>query len=210
MKTGWKNRILFLLFVTLLMSALALGLRLRLEQRRLAAELIRLHVVANSDTPADQQTKLLIRDRVLPVIAGLTDGCRDAASARRALEAGIPEIRAAASEALDACSVDGTAGEAGDPVTVTLTEEAFPRRDYETFSLPAGRYTALRIRLGEGQGHNWWCVAFPALCLPAAAEFEETARSAGLDEDQIRLLTGSEPSVQVKFRLLDWLGALFG
>ena len=208
MKTGWKNRILFLLFVTLLMSAIALGLRLRLEQRRLAAELIRLHVVANSDTPADQQTKLRVRDRVLPVIAGLTDGCRDAASARRALEAGIPEIRAAASEALDHPAAGGAG--TGRSVTVTLAEEAFPRRDYETFSLPAGRYTALRIRLGEGQGHNWWCVAFPALCLPAAAEFEETARSAGLDEDQIRLLTGSEPSVQVKFRLLDWLEALFG
>ena len=200
MKTTLKNQLCFLLAVTLAMSAFAFALRLHLEQRRLAGDLIRLHVVANSDEGADQETKLRVRDAVLPVIASLTQSSADAASARAALATGIPAIRDAAER-----------GASGEEVAVTLTEESFPRRAYDTFTLPAGRYTSLRITLGAGEGHNWWCVAFPSLCLPATAEgFEDAARTAGLDSGQILLITSDDEPVRIKFRVLDWLEALFG
>ena len=223
MKPVLKKQILLLLLITTLISALAFGMRLHLEQRRLAAELIRLHIVANSDSEADQRTKLRLRDAVLPLVSELTGACPDAASARAALEAGLPALRAAAEAALGSAAAGpdvsartgrGAASASGCgsiPIAVSLTEELFPRRIYDSFSLPAGRYTALRITLGAGEGRNWWCVAFPALCLPAAAEdFETAALDAGLDRGQIRLLTSDEEPVRIKFRILDWLEAIFG
>ena len=102
----------------------------------------------------------------------------------------------------------------GEPVRAALTEEAFPRRDYDSFSLPAGSYRALRVTLGAGAGHNWWCVAFPALCLPAVTErgeesFAETALAAGFTPEEIELVTSDSQPVQFRFALLDWLAELF-
>ena len=198
-----RKPICLFLLTTLLISALALGLQLRLEQRQLAAGLIRLHVVAASDDPADQRIKLRVRDAVLPVIAALTRDSADAEAAREALAEGLPAIRAAAAAELRKDPAQPAA------VAVTLTEERFPRRDYATFSLPAGRYTALRVTLGAGDGHNWWCVAFPALCLPVGTEdLEQAAEAGGLTEGQVRLVTSDEPDVRLKFRLFEWLSSI--
>lgn len=198
----WKKICLLGVTVSLICGT-ALGLRLRLEQRALAAGMIRLHVVANSDLPEDQQRKLRVRDAVLPVIAELTRDCDSAVQARQRLEAGLPEILTAARAQL--ASEHRT-----DPVAVSLTKERFPRREYDTFSLPAGAYEALRVTIGRGEGHNWWCVAFPALCLPATTEeFVETASAAGMSEQQIDLVTEDSNQVRLKFRLLDWLSSLF-
>lgn len=191
-----------MLLAALSLSLAAFAWKLRLEQRSLAAELIRLHVVAASDDPVDQAKKLEVRDAILPVAAELTKGCATAEEAACRLRAGFPALRAAAETAL------GENGGAG--LRLSLREETFPRRDYPTFSLPAGTYQALRIVIGPGQGHNWWCVAFPALCLPAEEAFADTARTAGLEDDQVELMTADTPTVQIKFRLLDWLTDLFG
>ena len=100
-------------------------------------------------------------------------------------------------------------------MTAGLAEETFPRRDYDCFSLPAGTYRALRVTLGAGEGHNWWCVAFPALCLPAAepeaaaAAFGEAAVAAGLSEGEIDLMRADTENVRFKFRILDWISFLF-
>ena len=195
----WK-RYLSLTLAVLLLTVSALALRITLEQRALAGRLIRLHVVAASDEPADQARKLEVRDALLPQIAALTAGCPDADRAAQALAAGLPALEETAARTL------GT----GEPVRAALARESFPRRDYESFSLPAGEYRALRITLGAGQGHNWWCVAFPALCLPAPDEFEEAAAQAGMTENEIALMTGSTDTVTIKFRLLDWLTEIFG
>ena len=188
----------------LLFCFLALAWQVLLQQRDLAARLIRLHVVAASDDPLDQTRKLEVRDAILPRIAALTADCADAEAAATALERSLPELQATAYAAL------GT----GESVRATLEEERFPRRDYETFSLPAGTYRALRVTLGAGEGHNWWCVAFPALCLPAVTEgmdgsFRETARAAGLTQSEIELVSSDSETVQFKFRLLDWLAEIF-
>ena len=190
------------LLAALLVCLLALVLRVRLEQRRLAACMIRLHVVAASDAPADQERKLQVRDALLPVLQTLTAGCASADEAEIRLRQGLPELRAAAEAALKA---------GGEELRLSLSRERFPRRDYPTFSLPAGAYRALRVTIGPGKGHNWWCVAFPALCLAGDGdEFSDAARAAGFSDDQVELMQADTPVVRFKFRLLDWLEAWFG
>ncbi len=194
-----KKRIAALAAATALVCAAAFLLQTALEQRALAEKIIRLHVVAASDTVEDQAVKLRVRDSLLPVIAQATAGCGSAAEAEQALRAAIPALTEAARAAAP-----------GEEISVTLAEEDFPRRLYDTFSLPAGRYTALRVTLGPGQGHNWWCVAFPALCLPATGEeTEQTAVSAGFGREERELMRDDSPRVELKFRCLEWLRSVF-
>jgi stage II sporulation protein R len=200
------KKFVILMLLTLVICAEALTLRVYLEQEDLASRLIRLHVVAASDAPEDQARKLTVRDALLPELEALTADCADAEAAAAAIESGLSALAETAARTL------GT----GETAAASLTWESFPRRDYGSFSLPAGTYRALRIILGAGEGRNWWCVAFPALCLPAAepdeaaAAFEEAAAAAGLTDGQIELMTADTETVRFKFRLLDWLGAVFG
>lgn len=163
--------------------------------------LVRLHILANSDTEEDQALKLEVRDAVLIMMEEITAGCADAEEAAAAIEAAIPAIRARAEQTLRAC---GSAL----PVTVTVTEEYYPTRSYEGFALPAGNYRSVRILLGEAQGHNWWCVLFPPLCVNTASvpvSMEQT----GFSPDQIRILTGDEaPRYVLRFRILELFGEL--
>ena len=195
----WK-RWIALLLIALVLSGGGLCLEAASEQAALAGKLIRLHIRAASDGPEDQARKLAVRDAILPQVAALTADCADADQAAAALEAGLPALADRAARTL------GT----GESATACLTREAFPRRDYESFSLPAGEYRALRIDLGAAAGHNWWCVAFPALCLPATADFDEAARDAELTEQELTLLRGDSLPVRFRFRILDWLAEIFG
>ena len=132
------------------------------EQRELADSVIRFHVIANSDSEADQALKLAVRDRVLDY-----------------------------------------------PVTAQLTDCWFPTKEYEGFALPAGSYTALRVTIGEGKGQNWWCVAFPPLCLGAASETVDQALEAGhFTPEQGALVTGADEGYVLKFKAMEWLGEL--
>ena len=160
--------------------------------------LLRLHVVGASDSVEDQDVKLLVRDAVLQ---SLEDGLRDLTDVEAAYDyvAGmLPKVEAAANQCLKAAGFDDT-------VSVSLTEEAFPTREYDTFSLPAGIYKALRVVIGEGEGKNWWCVVFPQLCTGTGADFVETASVAGLSGE----LTGTlEGDYEVRFWLLEKFGEL--
>lgn len=167
-------------------------------QERLADKTVRLHVVANSDNSADQAQKLAVRDAILPVIAELTMDCADAQEAREVLAAHLPEIQTAALSA---------AG--GRAVTASVTDEAFPTRYYDTFTLPAGTYPALRIRIGAAQGHNWWCVVFPSLCEAATTDaLEQCAAVGGFDEQETALITGGEETYEIRFKVFEWLQKL--
>ena len=173
----------------------ALGVR---TQAAVADKLLRLHVVAASDSEADQAVKLAVRDRVLEETARLTADAADVQAARAAIQAGIPAIRQAAEDVLE---------EQGsrDGVTVTLGDWDFPTKDYGDFALPAGRYDALRVVIGPGEGRNWWCVLFPPLC--TAAAFADTAAAAGLNEEEIRFMT-TEDGYEIRFRVAEWIGTL--
>lgn len=170
-----------------------------MDHKELGESVIRLHVVANSDSQADQAVKLKVRDAVLAQMEQVLAGAEDRAQAEDALRDATETLEAAANQVLEGEGVS-------DRATVTLTEEEFPTREYDTFSLPAGVYDSLRVTIGNGQGKNWWCVVFPALCVPTAAEdVEDVAVSAGFSESLSGSITG-ESRYQVRFFLLDWLG----
>lgn len=170
------------------------GGRLMADSDALHDELIRLHVVGASDSLEDQEVKLKVRDAVLQ---SLEEGLSDVTDMDAALDyvgRMLPKVEAAANRVL---------AEAGfaDTVQVSLTEEAFPTREYDTFSLPAGVYQALRVVIGEGEGRNWWCVVFPQLC--GAEEFVETANVAGMSDELAGTLEGE---YEIRFWLLEKLG----
>ena len=121
--------------------------------------------------------------------------------AKAYLQENLPKIRTIANETLNAMGFDGEA-------VVTLCKEAFDTRYYDTFTLPAGVYESLRITIGEGEGKNWWCVAFPTLCVPATTEgFADAAVGAGFSDTLSNTLAGEE-GYEVRFYLLDALGRL--
>lgn len=164
----------------------------------LADQVLRLHVVANSDSEEDQALKLLARDAVLELASRLLDGVSDRARAEEILSAHLDELAQAGAEAL---SAQGCA----DRVTAEIADQWFPTREYAAFSLPAGQYRALRITIGAGAGRNWWCVVFPPLCLGSVTEESvETAAEGVLSEDQVALITGQDGGYVLKFRLIEW------
>ena len=141
---------------------------------QLPENILRLHVVANSDSEADQSLKLKVRDAANAAVCTHVEGITEAAR--------------------------GAVKENGftDAVTVTVTDEFFHTREYEGFTLPAGRYRTLRVVIGEGSGHNWWCVVFPALCLPAAQGEDVLAE---LPPEQREAVRGK--GLQVSFKLAE-------
>ena len=172
------------------------------SESALAGQVLRLHVVANSDSEQDQALKLLVRDAVLTRAGGLLDGASDRRSAEQALAPHLDELARAAAETLAA---EGC----GDAVTVTLADQWFPTKEYDGFSLPAGQYRALRVTIGEGQGRNWWCVVFPPLCLGSVTEESvETVAGEALSDGQVALITGQDGGYVLKFRFIEWWNEL--
>ena len=133
---------------------------------------LRLHVLANSDSQEDQTLKLQVRDRILQESAGMLDGVRNKEEAEQRIR-----------------------------VTVELEQTYFPTREYEQVTLPAGTYEALRVCIGAAEGHNWWCVIFPPMCLPAAEEPQELADV--LDAQQLQIVEGQNRYV-IKFKALEY------
>lgn len=174
------------------------------SESALADRVLRLHVVANSDSDYDQARKLLVRDAVLAQASQLLDSAGDRAEAEAVLSPHLSELAQAGAQAL------ARTGRA-DPVTVTLTDQWFPTKEYDGFALPAGQYRALKVTIGKGQGQNWWCVVFPPLCLASVAEESvETAAEGVLSEDQVALITGQDGGYVLKFRLIEWWQELMG
>ena len=165
-------------------------------QRDLADKVVRLHVLANSDTEEDQALKLLVRDAVLERATEILEQSADRAEAEIRLRESLPELEAIAEETVRANGYDYA-------VTAELEDTAFPTKEYDGFSLPAGEYLALRILIGEGVGQNWWCVVFPPLCTAASAGVPETALAAGLTEDQVSLMTEEDGGYQLKFKAVE-------
>ena len=187
-------------FCLLLVSLIWCGTVLA-DREQLNEGLIRLHVVANSDSGEDQRIKLQVRDAVVESLRGAMADVADVEQAKAYLQENLPKIQKVANETLGSLGCTETA-------VVSLCREAFDTRYYDTFSLPAGVYEALRITIGEGAGKNWWCVVFPTFCIPATTEgFHDVAAGAGFPDSLNSALTGEE-GYEVRFFLLDALGAL--
>ena len=164
-------------------------------------EVIRPHVVANSDSQEDQDIKLQVRDAVNDYLGELLANVTSVEEAKAYIQESLPKIQKVANEVLIRCGVEPDA-------VVTFCKETFGTRLYDTFRLPAGLYEALRITIGEGEGQNWWCVAFPTLCVPATSEgFEDVAAGAGFPERLSDALQEQE-SCSIRFFLLDCMGRL--
>ena len=204
MKLHWDGVFMWRrLFALILAGACVLlllaGVILTREQRQLSDKLIRLHVVADSDQPLDQAVKLRVRDAVLrrtQTLLANTD------QPEAAIRDHLDTIRLAAQNCLK--SLGRT-----DEVQVRFGKELFPTREYDTFSLPAGVYRSLRVQIGSGKGHNWWCVVYPSLCLTAGMdEMELAAEQAGLTDDELRLITEADEGFTVKFKSIELLQKL--
>ena len=171
------------------------------DKKALREELIRLHIVAASDSEEDQSLKLRVRDAVLSSLREGMETVTDIEQARAYLQENLSQIEAVANRVLREAGCTDTA-------TASLQPEEFDIRHYDTFTLPAGIYEALRITIGAGEGHNWWCVAFPTLCVGATVEeFEKTASCAGFSDALSGALAGEE-TYEVRFLILDVLGRL--
>ncbi|MBP3521699.1 MAG: stage II sporulation protein R [Oscillospiraceae bacterium] len=168
-----------------------MGTWLAAEQRALAGELVRLHVVGASDSEEDQAVKLQVRDAVLAQAQPWLEGVTTQEEARRILEEHLEELAQAGAQVSNGAAVTARIAE----------DEWFPTKEYTDFALPAGRYTALKIVVGEGEGHNWWCVVFPPLCMNAVSEV--TREAGNFTQDQVKLITGESEGYVVRFRMLE-------
>ena len=189
----WELALLLAVCVTLLTGTWA-----QARSQLLAARLVRLHVIAVSDDDAEQAVKLQVRDAVLAYLEPQLQGVTDVDAAQQLIAGDLDGIARAAQAA---------AGER--PVRVSLGAEHYPTRDYGAFALPAGVYTSLCVTLGAGAGHNWWCVIFPSLCVPATTDgFADAAAAGGFSDAEIGLMTRANGAYTVKFRSLELLQAL--
>ena len=177
-----------------LSSLLLLATWAQSRQEALSGKLIRLHVLAESDSEEDQAKKLCARDAVLALLTPELEGVKSREEAETVIRRLTPAIRLAAEKA------------AGTQAAVQLSREYYPTRRYGTFSLPAGQYFSLRVTLGQGLGHNWWCVVYPPLCAQSAQE--SLAGAAILSEEDARLLAEDGESYIFRFRLLELWGEL--
>ncbi len=163
---------------------------------------IRLHVLANSDDPKDQELKLKVRDSILERVSGELSDCKTRLEAEKKVEDISDDILITAQNTICENGFDYT-------VHLTLDHEYYPTREYEGVSMPAGTYLSLKIMIGEAEGQNWWCVLFPPLCT-SSAKPKSTLKEAGFTPDQIRILTEDEnPKYKLKFKFLELFESWF-
>lgn len=192
-----KHLVLFASLV-LVLSALCCVVPTRAETE-IYGNVVRLHVIANSDGERDQETKLAVRDAVLGKISDITSGAENSDGASLMISESIGDIRALVDAALIERGENAAA-------SVTLSEEYYPEKSYGDVTLPAGKYTSLRIKLGRAEGRNWWCVLFPAVCT-SAAKASSVFKQTGFSTEQINVLTEDEkPVYKIKFKILELFG----
>ena len=202
MKTAVKQHVYQLRTVEIaLMVGLAIflgsGVLALRTQDELADKVVRLHVLANSDSEEDQALKLKVRDVVLERATAIREQSADRREAESRLRGELLELERIAAEEIAAEGYNY-------PVTVELENTDFPTKEYDGFTLPAGEYLALRVIIGEGQGQNWWCVVFPPLCTAASADVPASALAAGFSEEEVNLITEENQGYVLKFKAVEW------
>lgn len=206
MKTNQRilTGVVVLLFVLCLISVLPVH-----GEAKIYDTVVRLHVLANSDSEQDQALKLQVRDEVLRVTGPLLEGCESREQAVEILSRHQGDIEQAAQAVVLSRGYDY-------PVSVLLGEEEYPTRNYENCCFPSGTYLSLRVCIGEAQGQNWWCVLFPPLCLSAASAEDEQSNeeafiSVGLTGEQYRVITETDQvKYRVRFKVLEAVQELLG
>ena len=199
-----KNLVTFCVFVlvgVMLLSVLPIH-----GESKIYDSVVRLHVIANSDSDEDQALKLKVRDGVLAVASELVAECKTRDEAAVALRGGLDAIEDTAQ------AVVTSEGYESD-VSVKLCEEEYPTKNYESVCFPSGSYMSLQVKIGDAAGQNWWCVLFPNLCLSAATKSraEDAFIQAGLTPEQYKIITDSEGvKYKLRFKFLEIIEQTFG
>lgn len=157
------------------------------------SDVLRLHVIANSDTSVDQNLKLRLRDYILQEGKDIFNGSVNVENAVEKIEPVLPELEKSAKAFVNQAGFDYD-------VKISLSNEYFTTRTYETVTLPAGKYLALRVVIGSGEGHNWWCVMFPPMCVPAADKKDEIENVFSVKEIK---LVESKPKYEPRFKVVE-------
>lgn len=157
------------------------------------SDVLRLHVIANSDSSVDQNLKLRLRDYILEEGEDIFDGSVNVENAVKKIEPKLSELEKSAETFVKNAGFDYD-------VKITLSNEYFTTRTYESVTLPAGKYLALRVVIGSGEGHNWWCVMFPPMCVPAADKKDEIENV--FTDKEIKLVE-SKPKYEPRFKVVE-------
>ena len=157
------------------------------------SDVLRLHVIANSDSSVDQNLKLRLRDYILEEGEDIFDGSVNVENAVKKIEPKLAELQKSAETFVKNAGFDYD-------VKITLSNEYFTTRTYESVTLPAGKYLALRVVIGSGEGHNWWCVMFPPMCVPAADKKDEIENV--FTDKEIKLVE-SKPKYEPRFKVVE-------
>ena len=164
------------------------------QSKETSDDVFRLHILANSDSEKDQDLKQSVRKVVQEMCYNIYDGAKNRDDAERIIAGKLPEIVEAAQEEVYRLGFDY-------PVRGEIVKDMyFTNRVYDNITLPAGDYDALRLTIGSGEGHNWWCVMFPPICISAADNDADI--SDVLDEAQTELVT--DKKYEIKFKVYEW------
>ena len=159
--------------------------------------ILRFHILANSDSKEDQSLKLKVRDEIVRYTDEMFAQCKNKEDAVNSAKNHITQIEKKASEVIRSNGYDYT-------VKACVTKMHFDTRTYSDFTLPAGEYDAVRITIGSGEGHNWWCVLYPAVCVPSA----EKNIGSVLNKNETDIVTESDKYI-IRFKIVEWIDALF-
>ena len=200
-KTKMIQRICIILMIGMwLLLTLRYHQQMEIVQQEVAAQVLRLHVRANSDTTEDQQLKLYVRDQILSVLSPYRSEMTNPENSRRCLGMHMAEIENDVNDILASENIDTK-------IHMHLGTEWFPEKSYGDVTLPEGNYQALVAEVGSGQGKNWWCVIFPQLCY---LENEKGVMDED-DKNQMKKLLSDQswkviynPGAEVKFRCMEW------
>ncbi len=193
---------LILIFTLLISYARATG-------SDISNSVLRLHILANSNTDADQQLKLAVRNRVLDETKNIFKNAWSANESARLAKENSALIKSIAEEEIQKHGFSY-------PVTVSVEKAAFPTKTYGELALPSGKYTAVRIKIGEAKGENWWCVMYPPLCFAdgviTASDEAKSTLAKSLSEDSYNLVTGRDNGaipVEIRFKIVEIFQDLF-
>ncbi len=191
------KKIVAALFVGLMITTLFTTYHSARAAEELGEGVLRLHILANSDSEVDQALKLQVRDAVLAYAQQEFTAVENKAQAVALAERELEKFEQVAQQTLQSQGCDMQ-------VQATIERTFFPTKEYENGTrLPAGFYDALRLEIGQAKGRNWWCILYPALCFGGSIEQSEQALG-----QQGELATSQAPQVQIKFKLVEWWNAI--
>ena len=186
-------------FLIILLCTQFIIIEITSDQEELSDKLIRMHIIANSDSEEDQMLKLKVRDAVNDYFSLCLSECKNKNDAADIITDNYDKIEAVVKNTIDSYG-------AGYDVSVSLSDEYYPTRHYDEFSLPAGKYTSLQIKLGDADGKNWWCVVFPPLCTASIMDTE--LADVGLTDEEIAFIKIDSDGTVFKFKVLELISLL--